>query len=147
MQILGCVGSRMRSAMANQLLLGIMIVQLDKEQSVRAVAAEVLQGTRACGRCQPAHGSQAQVRLVDAHAGMHLHGTCRRAPPCAAGVAEQRKAPLRELVCASQKFLAFLARSVRGQGCGAPQQRTQACLLSVLRVHVCSVACHIWLDS
>ncbi|KAL4421833.1 hypothetical protein ABPG77_001622 [Micractinium sp. CCAP 211/92] len=71
-QILGCAGSRMRSPTANQLLMGIMIVQLDKEQPVRAIAAEVLQG-----------------------------------------IAEQRRAPLRELVCSSQKFLAFLARNVR----------------------------------
>ncbi len=54
LQILGCAGSRMRSPTANQLLMGIMIVQLDKEQPVRAIAAEVLQGN-AGSRRQAVH--------------------------------------------------------------------------------------------
>jgi hypothetical protein len=44
LQIIGCVGSRMRSHSAHQLLLGIMVTQLDREPAVRMLAAEVLLG-------------------------------------------------------------------------------------------------------
>lgn len=43
-QILGCVGARLRSHQAHQLLLGIMITQLDQEPAVRSLAAEALLG-------------------------------------------------------------------------------------------------------
>ena len=41
-QIVGCVGTRMRSHHAHTLLLGIMITQLDRAPPVRALAAEAL---------------------------------------------------------------------------------------------------------
>lgn len=43
-QIIGCVGTRMRSHHAHNLLLGIMITQLDRAPAVRALAAEALLG-------------------------------------------------------------------------------------------------------
>lgn len=43
-QIIGCVGTRMRSHHAHTLLLGIMITQLDRAPPVRALAAEALLG-------------------------------------------------------------------------------------------------------
>ena len=49
LQIIGCVGSRMRSHSAHQLLLGIMVTQLDREPAVRMLAAEVLLGEPAQG--------------------------------------------------------------------------------------------------
>ena len=42
--MVGCVGGRMRSHIAHQLLVGTLVIQLDQEPAVRSVAAEALLG-------------------------------------------------------------------------------------------------------
>lgn len=75
-------------------------------------------------------------------------------PPKAAGIAEQRRAPLRELVCSSQKFLAFLARNVRkhrgkgrsvDKGWHALGHAAEACQRCLPRQHASITTCPVYL--
>ncbi|PSC70468.1 serine threonine-kinase ATR isoform X1 [Micractinium conductrix] len=140
-QMVGCVGGRMRSHIAHQLLVGTLVIQLDQEPAVRSVAAEALLGFAEQRKASLRDVLLATPKLA-AFLGRQLPGN----PALAQELADVMDISLRSLTLAilPQAVPVLVAENNR-QGLEALAKQVDTTLPRLLREYgQCVVAREVW---